>query len=231
MDQAKVSHQVYLRRSDLPQLPDRMRHLPVDYRGYPVPWFVATIDGKPDFRVIRPNGVAMAWNSKICWLCGHQLGTFKANVIGPMCGINRVTSEPPQHLECAEFAAKACPFLTRPLAIRRERGLPEDRYAPGKPIDRNPGVVLIWVTRIIKPFKVKNTDDTPGVLFQLGDPTSLSFWREGRRATHDEIDESVRTGLPALEAEAEERGGHAGRAKLRAMIATFEALLPPRPIR
>jgi len=34
-------------RESLPSLPLAMRGLPRDHRGYPVPWFVAWVDGKP----------------------------------------------------------------------------------------------------------------------------------------------------------------------------------------
>jgi hypothetical protein len=38
-------------RKDLPDgMPESVGRLPVDHRGYPVPWFVAWIDGKPEFR-------------------------------------------------------------------------------------------------------------------------------------------------------------------------------------
>ena len=38
-------------RSDLPPLPAELSHLPLDERGYPLPWFVATVKGRPDPRV------------------------------------------------------------------------------------------------------------------------------------------------------------------------------------
>ena len=38
----------------LPPMPSRIAALPVDERGYPVPWFVAWIDGKPEFRCADP---------------------------------------------------------------------------------------------------------------------------------------------------------------------------------
>ena len=48
-------------RSDLPPVPDRMLHLPIDERGFPVPWFVhKRDDGTYDFRVIRRGGIAEA---------------------------------------------------------------------------------------------------------------------------------------------------------------------------
>src|SRR5437764_29347 len=99
---------------NLPALPSRLKLLPVDERGFPVPWFVAWIDGKPDFRVVDQRKMAIAVSEKRCWVCGDFLGRYMAFVIGPMCAVNRVSSEPPSHRECAEFSVRACPFLTKP---------------------------------------------------------------------------------------------------------------------
>lgn len=156
------------------------------------------------------------------------MGVYKACVIGPMCGINRITSEPPSHLECAEFAVRACPFMTHPLAKRNERDLPDERHTPGRAITRNPGVSMIWVTRHVRPFKVPNrTGVGGGVLFQIGDPTSWSFWCEGRRATREEIEHSVDTGLPALEEYARRDGLDAVK-QLKVMKDRFDKMLPPK---
>jgi hypothetical protein len=38
-------------RLTLPSLPSNMRDLPVDTRGYPIPFFVQGIDGAPEFRL------------------------------------------------------------------------------------------------------------------------------------------------------------------------------------
>ncbi len=189
-------------RKDLPPLPRRFRSLPIDDRGYPVPWFVAFVDDKPDFRVARPNGLGEALRKRTCWLCGQPMGRFGAFVIGPMCAINRISSEPPSHRECAEFAVKACPFLVRPNAKRRDAKLPDDISAPsGIMIKRNPGVSLLWVSRNWHTMRVEN-----GVLINVGDPVDHSWWREGRAATHDEVWESIETGYPILFKEAEREG-------------------------
>jgi hypothetical protein len=113
---------------NLPEIPARIANLHKDSRGYPVPWFVAWLKGgepcppgrgEPDFRIIGPGKLTQAYNESRCWICGRSLiGSSRIFVIGPMCVINRVTSEPPNHRECAEFAAKACPFLTNPRQKR-----------------------------------------------------------------------------------------------------------------
>jgi len=176
------------------KLPPRMQKLPVDDRGYPVPKFVQWIDGKPDFRVVNRSFMANAVRIKLCWLCGEPLGRFQAFVIGPMCSINRVSSEPPSHLECARFAVQACPFLTQPNRKRNEDGLPEEAEQPaGIMIPRNPGVSMIWVTESYTPFKAHG-----GALFRIGEPTSVEWWAHGREATRQEVIDSIASGLPLL---------------------------------
>ena len=181
---------------DIP-LPPRMARLPISERGYPVPWFVARINNQWDFRAIRPNGIARAHNRKLCWLCGEPLGQYLAFVIGPMCSINRVSSEPPSHRECAEYAVKACPFLTKPNMRRNEEDVPEGTVA-GEHIMHNPGATLIWITKSYRPV----SDGSGGVLFEIGPPHEVYFFREGRQATRDEIMDAINKGLPYLRAAA-----------------------------
>jgi hypothetical protein len=207
-------------RAGLPPLPPKMRHLPVDERLYPVPFFVAWVDGKPDHRVADARALKACVDQGRCWLCGEPLGRFKAYCIGPMCTITRTISEPPQHLECSTFAAMACPFLTRPLAKRREANLPEGVETPaGMGIRRNPGAVCVWVALGFKPFRQGD-----GILFDIGEPTSTFWYCEGRAATRAEVDASIESGLPILDAEARAEGQQALNA-LAFRVAAARALL------
>ena len=185
-------------REGLPEIPKRMLQLPIDDRGYPTPAFVCWIDGKPDFRVVDGRYLVEAVRRRLCWICGERLGVYLTFVIGSMCAINRTTSEPPCHLECARFSAKACPFLTLPKAQRRDANIPEGANEPGGfGLKRNPGVCCLWTTRKFTPFKPNH--GAPGILFALGDPTGLEWYAEGREATREEVLASVDSGLPELE--------------------------------
>lgn len=195
-------------KEGLPPLPDYMRHLHISDKGYPVPWFVAWLDengratqrgkGKPDFRVIAPNAIVMAHSLGLCWLCGDKLGSFRTFVIGPMCALNKTSAEPPSHRDCADYAARACPFLTNPRERRNEKDKPAGHLPPaGVMIPRNPGVALVWTTRRYRTFP----DDAGGMLFNIGDPTECRWYREGRPATREEVLESIDSGIPILEAE------------------------------
>jgi hypothetical protein len=174
-----------------------MKCLPIDERGFPVPWFVAFIDGKPDFRIIRPGGITRALNGQTCWLCGQPLGAYRAFVIGPMCTVNRVTSEPPSHLECAHFAVQACPFMLNPSMRRSQREKPPETIGPvGIHLDRNPGAMCIWITKVgrFRPEQVGH-----GVLISLhGEPVRVEWWARGRLATRAEVELSISGGLPEL---------------------------------
>lgn len=188
---------------ELFDLPDAMAGLPRDIRGYPIPAFVYfDKQGKEDFRIIKTGWREECHKRHRCWLCGGFMGRRQWFVLGPMCSVTRTTMEPPSHRLCAEFAVKNCPFLTKPMAKRNERGMPpEEHFVDGKMIDRNPGVTIIWETTSYKPFRV---DD--GWLITVGDPVNVTAWREGRHATRDELLDSVISGLPLLHAEAEKQG-------------------------
>lgn len=184
-------------RDDLPEMPDRIKALPVQ-RGYPVPWFVQHFEETGyDFRVVDGRRMRQAIKEKVCWICGQPLGHTWVFVLGPMCIINRINSEPPSHYKCAEFAVKACPFLMQRQVKRNDKNMPaESRPAAGEHIDRQPGVIALWFT---KNYHLTPADGGSGFLFQVGDPIEVRWYREGRKATREEIMESIESGFPLLE--------------------------------
>jgi hypothetical protein len=194
-------------------MPGRIALLSRNKVGYPIPWFVAMIDGQPDFRVIRPGGIQTALRQKLCWVCGCSFlrQEDRAFTIGPMCAVNRVSAEPPSHRDCAVYSATACPFLATPNMVRRDRGKPQGAANPaGIMITRNPGVALVWVTR----YRSWGTrgDGAGGTLFDIGDCREALWFARGRAATSDEVLASIDSGLPILRemAEADEADGVRG---------------------
>lgn len=190
------------------KMPTRVNALQVSDAGFPVPWFVAWIDGKPDFRVVDKSKVEPAYKQGLCWICGGNLGRNVAMIIGPMCMISRCISEPASHRECAIFAAQACPFLANPDMRRNSRpysiGVVE---APGNMVLRNPGAVGVWITRGYRAVQVpkKNPLDR-GVLFEFDDPEEVMWFAEGRAATRAEVEASIESGFHLLVAEASVQG-------------------------
>ncbi len=201
-----VTHPI---RPDLGELPPRIARLPVDSRGWPVPWFVAWVTDAagvsvPEFRAMDREKFVRAIKERRCWVCGDLLGHWLAFPIGSMCAITRTISEPPSHRDCAEWSIKHCPFLANPDMVRRTADLPPDFHeAPGFGIKRNPGVMALWMTRAFETFRVS---ETAGVLITVGEPAEVTWWREGRPATRAEVQEAVESGLPNLLAIAKEEG-------------------------
>jgi hypothetical protein len=191
-------------------VPEGVRALPVDpVRKIPVPWFVPWVDGPdgvpvPEFRAADARKRDAAIRQRRCWVCGRGLGApggAVAFVVGPMCTVNRVSAEPPAHMDCAAFSARACPFLSKPHMRRRSDDLPADRVGPetGVMIRRNPGCCAVWVARVYQAFRAPNSDGSVGVLFDIGSaPERVDWYAEGRAATRAEVEESVRTGVPLL---------------------------------
>ena len=199
-----------------------MKRLPISKQGYPTPWFAATVNGERDFRIGDPEKFYAAVKRSLCWTCGQPLGVHKVFVLGPMCVVNRNTAEPPVHLECGEYSAKACPFLSKPNMRRNAVNLPEGAIWSETGIRRNPGAIALWVTRSFRTHRGIGSE----VLFSVGEPEKILWFAEGRKATRAEVDESVRTGLPLLEAEAE-RDGPEALQHLAKLLRDAEPLWPP----
>lgn len=169
---------------DLMNMPARMNGRPIDHRGFPVPWFVTNKDdaGNWDFRVVEESRKNEAIRHRKCWVSGEPLGRAVAFVVGPMCIINRVSSDPPVIPEIAEWSARICPFLSRPLAQRPLFDGQAD--TPGLMVADNPGMNAVWVTR----------DYTYGRhgLFHIGEePVRVSWWRKGVEVTGDTEAQSI----------------------------------------
>lgn len=216
-------------RPGLTPRPLRIARLPISDRGYPVPWFVDWIDGVPDFRVTSFVKFADAIQNRRCWVCGDRLGQWLAFAIGPMCAITRTTTEPPSHYDCAAWSAINCPFLSRPNMVRRDDAYTETLKGNGAGIgiDRNPGVVALWVSKSYRTFN----DHQGRTLIRVGDPERVEWWAHGRQATRAEVLDSIASGYPALYAAcAREQGAQrqlAARGALAALRAEVERTIVP----
>lgn len=216
-------------------IPERLRGRPVDRRGFLIPFFVAWLDdagnltapgaGTPDFRVVDQNKLAFCVRHNRCWLCGQQMGRHLAFVLGPMCCINRIISEPPSHRSCAEYALRVCPFMIRPRMRRNEHDMsPKNIPAAGLHSGENPGAMAEWVCDKYEPVIAQRGN--AGTLFKVGEPKSVTWWREGRLATRAEAAEVLRAGYERLKEFAAEFDGPDGVADLDRLTRAAERFLP-----
>jgi hypothetical protein len=224
-----MGHDISAYRKELTNIPTRLRRLPV-HRGYPVPFFVQWIDGVPEFRVMDGAKFKAAIEERLCWVCGGKLGKHMAFVIGSMCAVNKTSAEPPSHLECALWSAQYCPFLSRPKMVRREDEEVNNNLLGTSSLPRNPGCAGVWVTNGYTLFKAPPGASATGYLIEMGEPTSVAWFAEGRHATRAEVEASIAGGMPVLEAmcETEQTPQDVARARveLAKMAAAASKLLP-----
>ena len=203
-------------------IPDRLKDRPMSKRGFLVPWFVAYVNGEPDFRVMEPAKLREAIAFNKCWMCGGQLrgGVTYPFVVGPMCIINRISSEPISHAECARYAAMVCPFLSRPNARRREiKDMPVHMREDG--IKRNPGVTALAFSR-----SYEIITDQQGVLFHFDKPIAVEWYCESRTATRKEVMDSIESGLPELREMTKKIDGQEGLTAMNRKIQNAMRYLP-----
>lgn len=212
-------------KDGLPPLPAGLKGAEVAANGYPVPWFTARVNGRPDFRVVGPEKVATAVAQRRCWVCGGRLapvGQPAAFVVGPIGAVVRTSSEPPSHPDCAAFAVRACPFLARPAAKRRDHSDIPTAELPGIHLPHNPGVSAVWSALS---WQVERHPE--GFLFHLPDfPERVDWFREGRAATREEVDAAFEESLKSAAVQGVEASEVV---RLRREVAEHgDRLFPPR---
>lgn len=211
-------------RADRPPVPDRMRHLSRDRRGFVVPWFVPWINDSPEFRAMDGSKLNIALKRDLCWLCGGTLGRHKIFVAGAMCVINRISPEPPCHEACADYAVRVCPFLTHPKMRRNETKLDAIREAGGRvhpeANPRNPGIVALYYTNGYRVLR-----DQGHTLLQLAAPARVGWFTQARTATRTEIIGALEAGKLVLAQQAFKDGVDLETIELKYRLAL--KLLPP----
>lgn len=177
------------------KMPAGVAALPRNKVGYPIPWFVAMLDGGVrDFRIVDNQKVVDAVRFRLCWICGKPRGRYGTFTIGSMCAVNRLSAEPPSHWDCAEYAARVCPFLANPHMRRREGGYPVNYVEPpGIMSLRNPLITVLWSSRAWRSFMVSD-----GLLFDIGENAGIQWFTWGRPATRHEVIAAMNIGVAEL---------------------------------
>lgn len=103
-------------------IPDRMKHLERDHRGYPIPWTVfRDNDNKPQFTINDTIKVIRCKQEDLCAICGVKLLRGRWFIGGPMSALHPHGAyiDPPLHHECMQFAASTCPYLVSSKYTKR----------------------------------------------------------------------------------------------------------------
>jgi hypothetical protein len=106
----------------MPGIPDRMKHLDIDPRGYPIPWTVfRDNDGRPHFTVNDEMKRIQCLEKDLCPICKGPLLRGRWFFGGPASAFHPdgAYMDPPLHHECMTYAAQVCPYLANPSYLKR----------------------------------------------------------------------------------------------------------------
>lgn len=155
------------------EMPERVKALPRDARGYPV-LFTARIkpDGTPDFRTSDARKRILCADKRLCGICGQELGYYIYFIGGPLSAKHRAFGDPPMHKECAEFSAAVCPYIAT-AAERRQND--EQVVQPTGGVLEKPEKFCLYETR-----SYKKTNETIDFAF-IAAPALSIVWKDMRR--------------------------------------------------
>jgi hypothetical protein len=156
-----------------------MRNLPINARGYPIPFFAKRHD---KLSVIHEWKRLIAVIDRRCWVCGEKLGRMASFVLGPSEVFTRTTNEPPMHHSCARWAVRGCPFLSNPRRRRTDQDEASDSGVEEHG-QHNPGCWAVWTTAEYRGDCVRGH-------FELivEDPVEVLWFHRSRLATRDEVE-------------------------------------------
>lgn len=98
-------------------IPQRMRALPRDSRGLPIPWGVfVDKSGLAHFAINDEHKREAMIRRDLCSVCGMKLFRGRWFVGGTLSAFHPHGAfiDPPLHSECANYALRACPYLAVP---------------------------------------------------------------------------------------------------------------------
>jgi len=154
-------------------MPSMIAALPKDERGFPVPFFAPIRMGQPEFSMSDQLKLRRAIREQLCWVCGMPLIGKMAFVGGPLSVENRIFSDAPSHVECAEYAVQVCPFLAMPNYVKR--ACKDGIALPGQ-VDHKPDRVAVYVT---DGYKLVMMGDSPHRLFRANPTAAITWWKDG----------------------------------------------------
>lgn len=171
-------------------IPQRMKHLGVDHRGY-AKFFLAHRDANGDahFIVNDERKTYRCASEDLCSLCGSKLFRGRWFVGGPLSAFcdNGAYFDPPMHHECMRYAVQVCPWLAaktyaRKLSIEQiaaqvGTALEDKTVMPGRP------TVFVCIHARSSRYYQGPT----ALQFKAARPyIAIEFWRMGFQLTEKE---------------------------------------------
>lgn len=157
--------------------PKYIQSLPREERGFPIPWFVATLpDGSRDLRFADYRKKVASVKNLVCWVCGKPLNIMRVLVGGPLSFFNGRYGDMHCHPSCAEFSAKYCPHLNNTKSKYRIANSPDGVQSSEGLTMSHPGVIgLVYCL---------DTDTCPthdDLLLSPVDVQKVEWWHKGAK--------------------------------------------------
>lgn len=93
-------------------IPARLQNLEKDRRGYPIPFFIPVVNGKPEFKFMDNAKQVFCVLQRRCMICGEDLIPNEYWYLSGPKGLKiKTSSDPAMHEECARYSLAVCPYL------------------------------------------------------------------------------------------------------------------------
>lgn len=132
-------------------VPLRLQRFPKDSRGYVIAYTnLMTKTGHPYFLTPDENRRIFCVRNHLCGLCGEPLAAEMVGIGGLETLQDPIFSEAFMHWECADYAARTCPFLAHARFTDCVKKIPKpDGYAvplASRPRKKRPDAMIFYVT-------------------------------------------------------------------------------------
>lgn len=177
-------------------VPDQMKHLPLDRRGYPI-FFGALVgkDGTPFFTINDERKRDRMIEGDLCSICGKKLFKFRWFAGGPRSAFDErgCYIDMPMHDDCVHYALQVCPYLSAPRYLREigQRQADAARVKSDHLITVDPTMVPdrpdVFVAVLARGQKMVGGNWHQDYVVPKRPYLRFEHWRHGRLLTADEV--------------------------------------------
>jgi hypothetical protein len=180
------------------QIPELMKNLELDKRGYPVPYIILRdAGGAPHFKINNDIKVEECIKDNKCSVCGNEMKDDTWMIGGPMSAFhpNGAYIDIPTHKVCGEYALQVCPYLA--VSVYNGKQTMDEITAGNFTEDVNKQIVFLNPTQTqdrvpffvftkIKGYAVKRSGINRYIIPQRP-YLETEFWNDGVQLTHEQM--------------------------------------------
>lgn len=184
------------------EMPDRIKALPKDQRGYPIPFVVLRDDDDmPNFQLDSARRISQCMVNVACGVCGQPLENeiwFLGNYLRALSP-SGFYIDSPLHKQCGTYALKVCPFLAAPSynKMLSSEKLNKEKY------EGTQFRLSTQVTRFSSLFafvktagyRIDTSGSFPWHVYPDRPFLEMEYWQHGKQLTGAEADKLLRTSI------------------------------------